>query len=172
MRRMTEMGIRTYVSAPKQQGRRKWEGKAEEKAAVYANRRRVEGKRGKELLRRRGELLERPFAHQFETGAMRRVHVRGRENVAKRLLLQAAACNLALIMRTMGGAGTPRGLAELRQKHIFAFFAVLEALGRLSNDLQSTGGKIPAPFRSRCRRASVGAMIQGAAENWAFDTGC
>ena len=82
--------VRTYVSVP-QQPRRNWEGKAEQQAAVYGNRRRVEGQRGKSLLRRRGELLERPFAHQYETGAMRRLHVRGRGNVAKRVLLQAAA---------------------------------------------------------------------------------
>jgi transposase len=125
--RMAEMEIRTYVSAPKQP-RRKWEGKKDEQAAVYANRRRVEGERGKELLRRRGELLERPFAHQYESGAMRRLHVRGRDNVAKRVLLQAAACNLALILRTMAGAGTPRGLADLRQKLISTLLSVLEAL--------------------------------------------
>jgi transposase len=80
--------VRTYVSVP-QQPRRKWKGKAEQQAAVYANRRRVEGERGKRLLRRRGELLERPFAHQYDTGALRRLHVRGRGNVAKRVLLQA-----------------------------------------------------------------------------------
>jgi hypothetical protein len=56
-------------------------GKAEQQAAVYANHRRVEGERGKSLLRRRGELLERHFAHQYETGAMRRLHMRGRGNV-------------------------------------------------------------------------------------------
>ena len=73
---------------------------------VYANQRRVEGERGKRLLRRRGEFLERPFAHQYETGALRRVHVRGRKNVAKRVLVQAAAFNLTLVMRSITKAGT------------------------------------------------------------------
>ena len=77
------------------------------------NKRRVEGERGKQLLRRRGEFLERPFAHQYETGGLRRVHVRGRSNVAKRILVQAAAFNLALILRSLTKAGTPRGLADL-----------------------------------------------------------
>src|ERR1019366_7051345 len=81
---MRAMGIRSYVSVP-QQPRRNWKGKADQQAAVYANTRRVEGERGKRLLRRRGEFLERPFAHQYETGALRRVHVRGRGNVAKHL---------------------------------------------------------------------------------------
>src|SRR6202165_5805997 len=118
--------VRTYVSVP-QQPRRQWKGKAEQQAAVYANRRRVEGERGKSLLRRRGELLERPFAHQYETGAMRRLHVRGRENVAKRVLLQAAAFNLALILRSITKAGTPRGLADLKTKLFFALWRVLAA---------------------------------------------
>ncbi len=122
--------VRTYVSVP-QQPRRNWEGKVEQQAAVYANRRRVEGERGKSLLRRRGELLERPFAHQYETGAMRRLHVRGRGNVAKRVLLQAAAFNLALILRSITKAGTPKGLADLKRKIVLALLRVLAALWAL-----------------------------------------
>jgi transposase len=127
---MRTMGVRSYVSVP-QQPRRNWKGKAEEQAAVYANRRRVEGERGKRLLRRRGEFLERPFAHQYETGRLRRVHVRGRKNVAKRVLLQAAAFNLALILRSITKAGTPRGLADLKTRLIGGLLRVLAALGPL-----------------------------------------
>jgi transposase len=71
---------RSYIPEPKR-GRRKWDGKAEEQQAVYANRRRVQGHHGKHLLKRRGELLERSFAHCYETGGMRRTHLRGRENI-------------------------------------------------------------------------------------------
>jgi transposase len=127
---MSGMGVRTYIAVPRQP-RRKWEGKREQQAAVYANRRRVEGERGKRLLRRRGELLERPFAHQYETGALRRLHVRGRGNVAKRVLLQAAAFNLALILRTMTRAGTPRGLADLKRKLLCDLLRVLAALSAM-----------------------------------------
>src|ERR1700730_14834320 len=130
--------VRTYISVP-QQPRRNWEGKAEQQAAVYANRRRVEGERGKSLLRRRGELLERPFAHQYETGAMRRLHVRGRGNVAKRVLLQAAAFNLALILRSITKAGTPRGLADFKRNVILALLRVLAALSALSAPLTAHG---------------------------------
>ena len=52
--------------------------------AVYRNRRRIRGARGKRLLRQRGERLERPFAHLYETGGMRRVHLRGHTNILKR----------------------------------------------------------------------------------------
>ena len=54
--------------------------------------------------------MERPFAHQYETGGLRRVWVRGHENVRKRVLIQAAACNLALLLRRLTGIGTPRSL--------------------------------------------------------------
>ena len=62
------------------------------------------------MLRRRGELVERPFAHLFETGGMRRVHLRGHSNILKRLLVHVAGLNLGLLLRQAIGAGTPRGL--------------------------------------------------------------
>ena len=104
-----EVGIRTYVSEP-DRGRRNWKDKPEEKEAVYANRRRIRRERGKELLRQRGMMLERPFAHTLETGGMRRVHLRNRENILKRILIQYAALNLSLLLRHGFGKGTPRGL--------------------------------------------------------------
>jgi transposase len=41
------------------------------RTAVYANRRRIRGTRGRALQRRRSERLERPNAHLYETGGMR-----------------------------------------------------------------------------------------------------
>src|SRR5487761_1442706 len=55
--RLQGAGVRTYISEKKQNGRRHWEGKAEERRATYANRRRIQGERGKGLLRKRGELI-------------------------------------------------------------------------------------------------------------------
>jgi hypothetical protein len=81
---------------------------------VYRNRRRMRGRRGKRLMRKRGELIERPFAHMLETGAMRRVHLRGHDNILKRLLVHAAGANLSLLMRTLVGVGTPRSLQGRR----------------------------------------------------------
>ena len=109
-----ELDLRTYVSEP-DRGRRQWKDdtEGESQAAVYANRRRIQGDRGKRLLARRGEFLERTFAHCYETGAMRRLHVRGNNNIRKRLLVQAAAFNFSLVMRKHFGAGTPRGFAGL-----------------------------------------------------------
>ncbi len=103
------IGVRSYVSEP-DRGRRHWKGQAAARDAVYANRRRIRGARGKRLLRQRGELLERPNAHLYETGRMRRVHLRGHPNILKRLLVQVCGVNLGLLMRHLTGVGTPRSL--------------------------------------------------------------
>lgn len=100
--------VRSYVSEP-DRGRRRWSGKTEAQEAVYGNRRRVRGEHGKSLLRRRGELLERSFAHAYETGGMRRTHLRGSGNICKRVLIHIGAFNLSLVMRKLMGIGTPRG---------------------------------------------------------------
>jgi len=115
-----KLGLRTYISEPKQR-RRRWDGDDKARKAVYSNRRRVRGERGKALLRRRGERLERPFAHLYETGGMRRTHLRGSTNILKRILIHVSALNLGLLMRTMVGIGTPRGL----QGRCIALFSVL-----------------------------------------------
>ena len=102
-----EAYMRTYVSEPAR-GRRNWKGEVFERKAVHANRRRIRGDRGKWLLRRRGELLERPFAHCCNTGGMRRTHLRGHENIPKRLLVHVTGCNLALLMRSRYRFGPPK----------------------------------------------------------------
>src|SRR5215469_13383962 len=119
--------VRSYISEP-DRGQRHWEGKAEAQQAVYGNRRRIHGERGKELLRRRGELLERSFAHAYETGGMRRVYLRGRENVLKRVLLQVGALNLSLVMRQLFGKGTPRGLQGLPTELLLTYLGLWRAI--------------------------------------------
>lgn len=107
-----ELEIRTYCSEP-ERGRRKWKGKSAERKVVYGNRRRIRGDRGKRLVGRRGELLERSFAHCYDTGSMRRVHLRGHRNILKRVLIHVAGFNLGLVMRTLLGVGKPRQLGGL-----------------------------------------------------------
>jgi transposase len=114
---LNEMGMRTYIAEP-DRGPRVWTkpNATEEEAtrsheardATYANRRRMRGKRGKDLMRRRGEVLERSFAHMYETGNMRRLHLRGRDNIAKRVLIHGAGFNLGLLMRVKYGMPKPR----------------------------------------------------------------
>jgi transposase len=116
--------IRTYVSEP-DRGRRQWAEAPEAKTAVYRNRRRIRGARGKRLLRRRGELLERPNAHLYETGGMRRTHLRGHQNIFKRLIVHAAGFNLGLLMRTLVGVGKPRRLQGAASAALLAAVCVI-----------------------------------------------
>lgn len=118
--------IRTYISEP-DRGRQSWTDQEGERDAVYGNRRRIHGDRGHRLLRKRGELLERPCAHLYETGGLRRLYIRGHQNILKRLLVHASAFNLGLWMRTLVGVGTPRSL----QGRLAALRAVLTTLWSL-----------------------------------------
>jgi transposase len=119
------VGVRSYISEP-DRGRRNWKNHPEARAAVYRNRRRIRSTHGLRLLRLRGERLERPFAHLYETGGMRRVHLRGHANIRKRLLIHAGGFNLGLLLRQLIGVGTPRGV----QGRLIAVLATLLALSR------------------------------------------
>jgi transposase len=106
---LQESECRSYIPEP-DRGPRQWEGKAKEQQQVYANRRRTKGDRSKRLQRKRSELTERSMAHLYETGGMRRVYLKGRDNILKRLLVHAGGFNLALILRKLIGVGKPRRL--------------------------------------------------------------
>jgi transposase len=125
---LADWQVRSYCSEP-DRGRRHWEGKKAEQAAVYANRRRIRGERGKRLLRQRGEKLERSFAHLYETGGMRRVYLRRHPNILKRLLVHVAAFNLGLVMRKLLGRGTPRGLQGYEAALFLTLLRLLREVG-------------------------------------------
>jgi transposase len=138
-------GLRTYISEP-DRGPQQWVDQHAERDAVYANRRRIKGARGQHLMRLRGERLERPFAHLYETGGMRRTHLRHHGNILKRLLVHAAAANLGLWMRTLTGIGTPRGL----QGRVATAFALIATLWMLVRDALT-----PRRCRGRDRRPNT-----------------
>ncbi|MDP7692461.1 MAG: hypothetical protein QGG89_11535, partial [Vicinamibacterales bacterium] len=126
-----DIGLRSYISEP-DRGRRNWTGKADARAAVYANRRRIRGARGQRLLRQRGERLERPNAHLYDTGGMRRVHLRGHPNILKRVLVHVCGFNLGLLMRQLTGVGTPRSLQGRAAAVLEALTAALSRLWTLA----------------------------------------
>ena len=105
------VGLRSYVAEP-DRGRRDWSKEPAAQTPVYANRRRIRRARGRRLMRQRGERIERSFAHLYDTGGMRRTHLRGHANILKRLLIHAGGFNLGLLMRHLIGSGTPRGLQD------------------------------------------------------------
>lgn len=120
-------GLRTYLAEPRR-GRRRWCGRDAEQVATYANRRRIRGERGRLLQRLRAERVERSFAHLYETGGMRRAHLRGHTNLSKRLLFHAAAFNLGLVLRAILGVSKPRQLRRAFSRLWHAFQALLAGL--------------------------------------------
>jgi transposase len=120
--------FRTYISVPKSNGTHHWKDKGGyyTARAYRDNRDRATSAKGKALLRSRGELIERSFAHVCETGGHRRVRLRGKENVQKRYLIQVAAMNLGIAMRKLLGRGTPRQQANARKR----FWSFLLWVGR------------------------------------------
>jgi transposase len=128
--RLKAQRYRTYIPERRQAGRRRWTDKGGTPTAVAFHQNRARGTRplGKRYHRWRAERTERTFAHVCETGGARRTRLRGRANVAKRYLLQAAGANLALVMRALYGLGTPRGWADRVQEALRAFVGSMRAL--------------------------------------------
>jgi hypothetical protein len=128
---------KTRIAEPKPaNGFLRWHGDEAARDAVYANRARLKSGVGRDALRRRGELVERSFAHVLERGGMRRAWLRGRENVHKRYLIHVAGFNLGILMRALVGRGTPREATGAKNALLFiiqtdaalaiAIFAVID----------------------------------------------
>jgi transposase len=162
------VGVRSYISEP-DRGRRNWTKKPEARAAVYRNRRRIRGARGLRLLRLRGERLERPFAHLYETGGLRRVYLRGHTNILKRLLIHTSAFNLGLLMRQLIGIGTPRGLQGRLSAVVAALLVLIGSPRALATRHRRSVRQIsPLSHPSIARSAAVHISVQ----EMVFTTGC
>jgi transposase len=59
---------------------------------------------------------------------MRRTHLRGHDNILKRLLVHVGAFNLGLILRMACGVGTPRGLQNRLRAFLRAVSPLMTAL--------------------------------------------
>ena len=168
---LADWQVRSYCSEP-ERGRRRWEGKKEAQAAVYANRRRIRGERGKQLMRQRGEKVERSFAHCYETGGMRRVHLRHHRNILKRLLVHVAAFNLGLVMRKMLGHGTPRGLQGRRAALFLTLLRLcceVEAPNPVGREQRDSLAPLDPPIAQPA--TSIAALLT-AADHTVSTTGC
>jgi len=168
-------GLTTCISEPNR-GRRKWKGKKDEQKAVYKNRGRIKSEPGIALRKRRSEIVERSFAHCYETGGMRRTHLRKHENILKRLLIHTGAFNLSLILRKTTGAGTPRGLRESLKNQCAALVAsthrrIRSRIGQLDNLRTHYTAKFLNQPHTQSNLTSQ-AFSKCAAGNRAFTTGC
>lgn len=170
LKRVKSYQVRSYIAEKQQKGRRNWQDKGEEQQAVYANRRRVRGQYGKSLLRRRGELVERSFAHCYETGGLRRCHLRGRENILKRELVHVAAFNLSLAMRQiLAGPGTPRELRNRAKALLFCFLNWLTS-SYLAQPPATSTTTAREHHRRKCRRFKI--HLQRIRKSGTYTTGC
>ena len=145
--KLKQAGVRSYIPEP-ERGPRKWDGKRREQKAVYGNRRRVSGRRGKALQRLRSEYVERSFAHLYETGNMRRTHLRGQKNILKRLLFHALGFNLALLVRKSHGIGKPRTLQGAFVDQTLSILRVWQCIIALINAF-AHGADDDLPFLSQ-----------------------
>jgi transposase len=161
---LEQANLRAYISEP-DRGRRRWRGRGGAQKAVYANRRRVRGQRGARLQRQRGERAERPFAHLYRTGRMRRTHLRGHTNIAKRVLIHVAAFNLGRLLRTLLGVGTPRSL----QGRLAPLLRVLLCLYRFLRPLLVTQN---GHARARTAAAPAWPLYRSMITERRFTTGC
>lgn len=120
---------KSYVPERKRTRRRRWKrGQEAVRRAVTNNRRRTRRRKGRALQRKRSEIVERTFAHVCDTGGLRRMSLRGLEKVTKRYVIHAAAYNLALLMRTLFGVGTPRGLASCALRLLRTLWSLVQCL--------------------------------------------
>ena len=111
---------KTRIAEPKPaNGYLRWHGDEAARDAVYANRARLKSGVGRDAMRKRGEMVERSFAHVLDRGGMRRAWLRGRENVHKRYLIHVAGFNLGILMRALFGKGTPKEAASVKNAFLF-----------------------------------------------------
>lgn len=169
---LQQMDLRTYVAEPDSPHGRVWTNKPPEyQEAVYGNRRRIRGDRGKQLQRQRSEKTERSFAHVCQTGGARRCWLRGLITVAKRYLIQVAARNLSTIMRLLFGIGTPRGLQSAAALSPLFLFCLLRALSWLWTLRLPTGTRISTSSRERFEERARDTILTANRENACFSTG-
>jgi transposase len=161
------VGVRSYIAEP-DRGRRDWSKTPEAQAPVYGNRRRVRGPRGRRLMRQRGERIERSFAHVYDTGGMRRTHLRGHTNILKRLLIHAGGFNLGLVMRHLIGVGTPRGLQGRLAAALALLWLLIETVRR-QLDTVVLPVRLIDVARERCRLPTTSVSSPAAAT---FTSGC
>ena len=164
-----QRGYNTCIPERRQKRRRNWKRLSREvgeqearrrQRAFYLNRRRVKGAVGKRLLRKRGETVERSFAHICQTGGMRRVHLRGRTNILKRYQVHVAAANLGIVLRSLIGLGTPRGFQGRRALLAHALSSLLSSVNGLIHFLLDQLGSFrpePRHARSLCSNPQLAA---------------
>ncbi|MGL4400006.1 MAG: transposase [Luteolibacter sp.] len=165
--------IRTIIGDPYAAQLRKENQSPIIKQVLHKARRAVKSASGKALLRKRGEFIERSFAHVLDHGGLRRTTLRGKSNLTKRQLAAALAFDLSLLMRKLTGCGTPKQwLAGVRG----AFFALRGRRMRVKSRLEVQYAAHWIDFRPNHSKPTLGqhadAWIVPRLGPGHFSTGC
>ena len=111
---------KSRISEPHRDEFSLWHGDDAARRAVYNNRTRLLSGVARQAFKLRADLVERGFALILDRGGMRRVWLRGRDNVQKRYLIHVAGYNLGLLMRLLTGTGTPREFIAMASARLLA----------------------------------------------------
>jgi transposase len=106
--RLLDLTLKTVISDPRCAQRRFDKLTSAERQCLARAQRSVSSKYGRKLVRKRGQHIERSFAHVLDAGGMRRTTLRGLENLNKRHQIAAACFNLSQLLRRLYGVGTPK----------------------------------------------------------------
>jgi transposase len=138
-------GIRTVMGDPHESRRNKDKQCKVTRQTLNKAKRAVKSKSGKALLRKRGEHLERSFAHVLDHGGLRRATLRGKENLTKRQIAAAMTYDLSLLMRKIFGFGTPKQWAA---QSVLRLVRLLNWLKWLFEQLARTPGHFESNIQS------------------------
>lgn len=127
MAELMALELRSHVAEP-DRARRAWSKAPAAQGPVCRNRRRLRGVRRTRLQRRRGELVERPFAHVYDTDGTRRTHLRGHGDICTRLIVHASGFNVGLLSRALVGVGKPRRLQGAAVSALLTLLCVVKPL--------------------------------------------
>jgi transposase len=149
---LQQEGIRTVISDPVI-NRNMEKLTAAASKVVRSARRSAKSPSGKELLKRRGMHLERPFAHILDAGGARRTTLRGSANLNKRFKFSAAIYNLSQLLRKLLGVGTSKQWVARGKALFYAFWRLLpeECWGIYVN--------IQSPLENCWRRLAAGLEV-------------
>ena len=165
---MAELDVRSYVAEP-DRGPRNWEGKEAEKAAVYGNRRRIKGDRGKRMQRQRGERIERNFAHQFDSGGPGPAVCTGPGERTQEVPDSGGRVQpRALLLRSTYGSGKPRAAHDRAAEVILMIWAVMKTV----EDLLGSASAFFHSLNFVLRLAEAYSRVPSPPEKGGLDTGC
>src|SRR5450631_946183 len=105
----------------------------------------------------------------FDTGGLDRLYVRGLENVHKKFLIQAAACNLALLLRSTYGSGKPRAAHDRAAEVILMILAVLKTVGDTFSTVLAFFNSLEPVFRLAEGECRILALVEN---QGVLDTDC